>query len=220
LLLSVDFKKREALVYDSRRNDVGDKLSLFDLIKKWLRILHQSQEKEMKDWTYVVNPNKPHEGNNNCGVSVMMACEHILLNLEINFNRRDMNDWRQKIALKILNNLTSAQTIARLQSTIEEQVDVNLSLKVAVTRLESAKEELEGDVEYYKEKYFNVVKLDKANETNERLKLENENLKRQLRGMNSSLSSSQRIDLSLPSSSSQASASLSESRKRSIGEIN
>jgi predicted nuclease with TOPRIM domain len=122
----------------------------------------------------------------------------------------------------IADNLALAQTNARLQSTIEEQVDVNLSLKVAVTRLESAKEELEGDVEYYKEKYSNLVKnkLDKANETNERLKLENENLKRQLRGMNSSSTSSQRIELSLPSPSSQASASLSANRKRSVGEIN
>jgi predicted nuclease with TOPRIM domain len=89
-----------------------------------------------------------------------------------------------------VDNLTSAQTIARLQSTIEEQADVILSLKVANTRLENAKEEHEGDVEYYKEKYSNVVKkMDKANETNERQKLryenlksENENLKRQLRG--------------------------------------
>jgi predicted nuclease with TOPRIM domain len=128
-----------------------------------------------------------------------------------------------------VDNLTSAQTTARLQSTIEEQADVIISFKVSNTRLESAKEELEGDVEYYKEKYSNVInKLDKANETNERqkhenlksnkkLKSENENLKRQLRGMNSSLFL---IDLSLPCSSSVASASPSANRERGIGEIN
>jgi predicted nuclease with TOPRIM domain len=110
-----------------------------------------------------------------------------------------------------------AQIIARLQSTIEEQADANLSLKVGNTRLESAKEELEGDVEYYKEKYSNAIKkMDKANETYERQKLENENLKRQLRGMNTS---SSLIDLSLPCSSSVPSASPSGNRKRGIGEI-
>jgi hypothetical protein len=103
-LVLIDFKKNKIIVYDdpthADKNHVMLKKQV-ELIHKWISNLFFANHKEYQRFDHSMNQFKSYEGNNNCGVSVMVSCIYIMLDMKFELRIEDMNEWRMKIAFLI-----------------------------------------------------------------------------------------------------------------------
>jgi hypothetical protein len=106
-LIAVDFQTKTITIYDSRQVIYGDDNWLgyerqLALIHKWILNLYNAKQNSYERFVDLIfNQIHSHDGNSNCGVSVMVSCIYIMLDMKFELRKEDMNKWRTKIAFMI-----------------------------------------------------------------------------------------------------------------------
>lgn len=100
-MVVIDFKKNQIIVYDDPIHAVFMMEKQLKLIHKWINNLFLKIHKEYQKFDHSMNQINSYEGNNNCGVSVMVSCIYIMLDMKFELRKEDMNEWRIKIGFLI-----------------------------------------------------------------------------------------------------------------------
>jgi hypothetical protein len=85
------------------------------LIHKWISNLYNAKQEEYQRFNHSFNQIESHAGNSNCGVSVMVSCIYIMLDINFELRKEDMNKWRTKIAFLITRFWTDLPEIPEIE---------------------------------------------------------------------------------------------------------